>query len=426
MIRQFKIAWLFLVLSVIGIADGQRPVVFSRQFLSVIEMAGTVEVREPFQIEYTQLKKPGQVVYGSLIRIAEASSISIDAMPFSDKASKAIASKLVVKILGPIEFRAESDALHRIGTKTILSHMDLSKFAPGDSDETIIPNWGFNIADLWNLDIGSSIESAPAPTGESSKFGIGKSTKQLRIMSPFDIQVFRSPIVPINIRVGWVDMSKVDLINPKLILRLISLDKDRATEIRPGLKNNIEVRIDHFGKYELVLLDPASGRVSEKIGFEVNQIKPGQAKRADDERRSLVYPPHKTTVINQGRIRFDFSAMTKSAAGSRVFEIYVRMKGEKLPKKHLSTTTTAEITLSKSGEYIWSVRELSTGGSQYDLLVDEQEAKSRTKLIGPYRFRLEKTLPKAPKIDAAISRILTHLDRKKTKERLSHNATIFE
>ncbi len=427
MIRRFKIAWILLVMSLIAMADGVKQGSSARRYLTIVEFLGNVEVREPFQIEYTPIKKPGDIVYGSMIRIAADSWVSMDAKPYSDQATQELSSKLIVRILGPMEFRSESDSLHRIGTKMVLSQMDLSKFVPGDSDETIVPNWGFNIADLWNLDIATSLESAPAPAGESSRFGVGKSTKQLRIMSPFDSQVIRSPIVPINIRVGWVDMSKLDLINSKLILRLISLGKDRATDIKPGERNNIEVRIDDFGKYELALLDPASNRVSEKIGFEVQEAKSGQDKAADRKRQRLVFPPHKSTVVNKGRIRIDFSAMTKSQelAGRRVFELMVQMKGEKAAKKYLSTAATTEITLSKSGDYVWSVRELSTGGSQYDLLVNEQEVQSRSRTIGPFRFRFEKSAVQDVKLETAVSTILTQLDRKNRKDRVSDRTTIF-
>ena len=374
-----------------------------REELSVIEARGKVSFKELFSIEFKSFSAPKVLGTGSVVRIEAGGWISVDATSFSDTSAKSSVDKLMIKVLGPLEFRIDHDMFHEFKTKSVLSHLDLSKLKVESDDTPVKPDWDFDISDLWELDLASMIKAAPTKAGSDPNFGVGITTKAIRIMTPYDGQVFRSPLLPISIPIAWVDTDGDEYKNKNIVVKVTSLAKESQIDFSPGLRNKIELELDHYGTYEIVLLDPFSQRASKKVTFSLEDAK-GIAKD-DASKGEKVFPPSNATIIGKPTISFDFSRIVANGKTevARLYELTLKQAGSKEENKMITAQTVVDITLKKPGSYEWSVSEMIPSSGSFSSLTDSTSKANEQGKLGSWNFKYESSGSKVSELDNAIS-----------------------
>jgi len=342
-------------------------------------------MRRPFEIESAPLIDGAELFANAILTIPEGSWVSLEQLATNSSRVNDRVARIVTRVLGPIEFRLDEDALHSVSLKSVLSHMDLSQLQTGTPDEPVRMDWGFDVRDFWQVDSMSNIKGAVEKDSSESNFGIAKTTKQIRILAPLHQQEIMTPVLPISIKISWADLSAENYTNPNLKIRIRATSNGRSKELSSGSRNNVDFEIEKYDTYQIVVLDPVSNRASSETIFSVKESEQQKAVPIADRN---VYPPHESTIVTSGQVSVDFSSFLakNELRSNRLFEVILRNADSKKVFKVMSADGQAHFQGIGWGRFQWTVRELPVGMRGTQDGIAENLGRSAKERLGVWKF----------------------------------------
>jgi len=383
---------------------------------NIVQFGGKVAWRPAFAVEECILKDPGEVPNDALIRIAEGGWIVIQDTLASRPADSGIetgkTSTTSLKILGPIEFRANTDSLHKVSLNAVLSNIDLSKLQISSPEAPQELDWGFDLRDLWNLDLLSNTTTGGEKEAKDENFGLAKSTKKLRVLEPTEGQEFHAPFLPIFLSATWVDTTSDSYTSPGLRVRVFSESRDKFIELPTVRKNTIELKISDYDHYQIVVVEPSSGRASKPVKFSVKAATDATV-TGHSAKRPNVSPMEGSIIVSKGAVDFQFADVfsTQNDTSGTLYKLNIKHIKSGRAYQIATPVPRKIIELEEEGEYLWTVH----------VLADTKNAYSG-------RFVFRRISNPANELEDAVAFMQTQLQatQKNTKNHPAENVIVFK